>query len=101
MMNFSLILLELDHPPAAGSRKEYIVLTINSLIYAFAIVAYASIDPVLVGLVFSLITMLSVDTIIFLHCKKIPRIPFTLYCGIAYTVGSLIALIVRVFILQM
>jgi hypothetical protein len=100
MSNIALILLELNYPVENWNRKDYIILAINSVVYAFAIVAYASIDPVLVGIIFSSITLVLVYGILIYARKNIKKLPFTLYCGIAYTLGTVVAFYVRFFVLH-
>lgn len=94
-MNMSLVLLELVKPRLRMTRKDIAPVVINSLIYALAIFAYSGFDRVLVGLIFSLIMMFTVDTILLINRKKYTRLPFTVYTALTYTLGALAALAIR------
>jgi len=95
LMTVPLILLERMYPNKTFTRKDLPVLVINGIIYAFAIFAYAAFDRVLVGLFYSLITMIVVD-ILFLSIKgKKLHHPYTLFGVITYTLGTLASLIIR------
>lgn len=91
----SLILFELMKPAIKYTKKDFILITLNSLVFALTIFAYAGFDRVLVGLVYSLITMGTIDALFLLSRKKYTIIPFTTYCVVAYTLGTVASLLVR------
>lgn len=76
-------------------RKDFWLLLPNCLIYAFAIIAYAGFDRVIVGLVYTLLTMLVAASILFIQRKKILQLPLTNYTVITYAIGTIVACIVR------
>ncbi len=95
LMNFPLFVLQKMHPTHDFTRKDIAVTAINSIIFSFAIVAYSGFDRVLVGLVFSLITMVTADLFLLTSKEKLVKIPFIFYSALAYTVGTLASLAVR------
>jgi hypothetical protein len=95
LMTIPLILFERRHPSSLD-RRNLIILFINSLVYALAIFAYAAFDRVAVGLIFSVITLVSVLILLRTAERKYTQIPFTLYTAIAYGVGTIGALLVKV-----
>lgn len=95
LMNIPLILYELSKPFVEFDRKNLIILTINAVLYSVAIIAYAALDRVIVGLVFSVIFMLSVIFLMLTAKQPFRQIPFTLYCVISYTLGTIISFVIR------
>ena len=95
LTNISLIVFERIKPNINFSKKDMVVTSINSLVLAFAIFAYSAFDRVLVGLVYSVFTMIAVYFFLFTWKKKYIYIPFTLYIAIAYTIGTLASIVVR------
>ena len=96
LMNIVIILFERDHPqkiPIAG--KNLAILITNSVVYAFAIFAYSGFDRVLVGLVYSLISMVVIDVLLLTARTKPKHLPFTLYAASTYTLGTLASLLMR------
>ncbi|MBV9229417.1 MAG: hypothetical protein JOZ18_08895 [Chloroflexi bacterium] len=94
-MNIALILFEIAQPRFLLTRRDILLILPNSLIYALAIVAYAGFDRVIVGLVYSLLTTLIVVSILFIHRKEVLRLPITNYTALTYTIGTVLACIVR------
>jgi hypothetical protein len=95
MSNLALILLERMNPVDRLVRKDIVILTINSVVYAFTIFAYAAFDTVLVGLVFAIFSFVVVNGLLFTSKQKYSQLPFTLYCAIAYTLGTIASVIIR------
>ncbi|MBE3560928.1 MAG: hypothetical protein IMW89_17160 [Ktedonobacteraceae bacterium] len=92
------ILIEVDHPRVLMTGRDLLLLLPNALIYSLAIIAYAGFDRVLVGLVYSVITTFVVLCILLLHRNSILHFPVTLYAAIAYSVGLIVAFLVRVLV---
>lgn len=95
LMNLVIIVFELMHPRLTATKKDLIFVSINALVYALAIFAYAAFDRVLVGMVYSLISMITADILMIFSRKKIAKIPLTFYFALSYSVGTLAALIAR------
>jgi hypothetical protein len=95
LMNTSLIMLEGMRPLPAASRRDMVITTINALFYSLAIIAYAAFDVVVVGLVFTVVSMLTIDFLLWRAKQPLLMRPFTTYAAIAYTVGGLLAIVLR------
>lgn len=95
MMIASLLLLELRHPSETFKKNDLIILTVNALIYSFAIFAYAAFDRVSVGIVFSIITSAFVTSLFIKIRKQHIKYPVITYHTLTYLVGTITALIVR------
>lgn len=95
MMNLALILLEKLKPVQKFNNKDFTIMGINSVVYALTIFAYAAYDRVLVGLIYSVISMIVIDGIFLLTYKNYRKMPFTTFAAIAYTIGTIASLIVR------
>lgn len=95
LMTIPLLLFERKNPNPKFTKKDFIILFINSLVFAFTIFAYAAFDRVLVGLAYSLIMMIIVDVLLFTSKKKFLTLPYTTYAAIAYTLGTVASLLVR------
>ena len=91
----SLLLTEKINPNLTYSKKDVTVTAINAVIYAFAIFAYAAFDPVMVGLVYSVIIMFIADVLWFGIRKKYLQYPVIFYTALTYTVGTVAAVLVR------
>jgi len=94
-MVLALLLTEKINPNLTYSKKDVAITVINAVVYAFAIFAYAAFDPVLVGLVYSLIIMLASVYLWFGIRKKYLQYPVIFYTALTYTIGTIAALIVR------
>lgn len=90
-----LILLERQNPDPKFKKKDWIILVINSLVFAFAIFAYAAFDRVLVGLIYSLIITISILFLLFTSKKKYTQLPYTAYAAITYTLATIASILVR------
>jgi hypothetical protein len=95
LMNTALIVLEGMRPSAPVSRRSLAIATANALVYALAIIAYAGFDVVSVGLVFTVVSMLTIDGLLWRARQPIATRPFTYYAAVAYTVGGIIGMIIR------
>jgi hypothetical protein len=91
----ALILLEQHRPVARAAGRDYLVLALNALVYALAILAYAAFDRVLVGLGYAVIATLFILGVVLLGRRPPVTTPFTLYSAIAYSVGTGAALLLR------
>ncbi len=98
-MNLALALFERMKPVVHFNNKDLAILIINSLIYAFAIFAYAAFDRVLVGIAFAVLTMITIGFLLPSTRKDYRTLPFTLYCVLSYTAATVAALLVRFVIL--
>jgi hypothetical protein len=95
LLNTSLIMLEGIRPLAPVSRRDMIVTTANALIYSLAIIAYAAFDVVVLGLVFTVISMLTIDVLLWRSKQAVVTRPFTYYAAVAYTIGGILGLALR------
>lgn len=97
LMLIPLLLLEKSRPTNSFTRKDFVVLVVNAVIYALAIFAYAAFDVVLVGLVYSVI-MSAVATILFLMVRhKYRQYPVITYTFLTYVLGTVAAILTKVF----
>lgn len=95
LMVGSLMLLEGINPNKNYRKKDLPVTLVNSLIYAFAIFAYAAFDIVLVGLVYSVIITLFAGILFLKIRKKFLEYPVIFYTTVTYFLGTIAALIFR------
>lgn len=95
LMNAVLLVFEKEKPNKTFTKKNTLPMVINSIIYSFAIFAYAAFDRVLVGLVYSVVMTLIVGVFYFLNKRSYLAKPVTTYMAITYTLGTLSSLIVR------
>jgi hypothetical protein len=95
LMNTSLIVLEGIRPLAPSTRRDVIITTVNAMVYSLAIIAYAAFDLVVVGLVFTVISMLTIDLLLWRSKQPVVTRPFTYYAAVAYTIGGILALVLR------
>jgi uncharacterized membrane protein len=94
-MTIVLILLERNNIPADFDRKNWNILFVNAVIFAFAIFAYSAFDRVLVGLIYSVVTTLSILFLLLSSNKKYTQLPYTTYALVTYALGTIASLIVR------
>ena len=94
LMNTALIVLEGIRPLAPASRRDMIITT-NALMYSLAIIAYAAFDVVVVGLVFTVISMLTIDLLLWRSKQPLATRPFTYYAAVAYTIGGVLGIALR------
>lgn len=95
LFTIALVLLEVAQPRLEMTRQDLWLLLPNCLIYAFAIIAYAGFDRVLVGLVYSLGTTVVVVALLLINRKEVRHLPFTDYTALTYLIGTLVACLVR------
>jgi hypothetical protein len=95
LINTSLIMLEGQRPAAPATRRDMIITTVNAVFYSLAIIAYAAFDVVAVGLVFTVISMLTIDLLLWRARQPLATRPFSYYAAVAYTIGGIVALVVR------
>ena len=72
-----------------------IITTVNALVYSLAIIAYAAFDVVVVGLVFTVISMLTIDLLLWRSRQPVVTRPFTYYAAVAYTLGGVLGIALR------
>jgi len=95
LMVVSLMLLEKINPNRKYHKKDLLATIINSVIYAFAIFAYAGFDRVLVGLIYSVIITI-VASFLFIQIRKnYLNYPVIFYTTLTYFLGTIAALIIR------
>jgi hypothetical protein len=90
-----LLVAERLHPNPTFGRRDTVLLIVNAVIFAATVVAYAGFDTVVVGLVFSLVTLAFALVMWLPKRRESLRFPVTLYTVITYVLGSLVAVVVR------
>jgi hypothetical protein len=96
LLNTALIQLEGLRPVAPVVRRDMIIIVANALVYALAIIAYAAFDVVAVGLVFTVISMVTIDLVLWRSPHALATRPYTFYMAVAYTVGGILGIVLRV-----
>jgi len=90
-----LLLFQKINPTKSFTKVQLAILLINSLVYAFTIFAYAGLDRVIVGLIYSSIMAL-ITLAFFLSIRSdFRRYPVITYNAFAYILGTIAALLVR------
>jgi hypothetical protein len=97
LMTVVLLLLERNNLQANFDRKNWTILFVNSVVFAFAIFAYSAFDRVLVGLIYSLVTTFTILILLLTSDKNFTQLPYTAYALITYALGTGASLIVRFF----
>lgn len=95
LMTVPVVLLEVARPRFVMQRRDLWLLLPNCLIYALAIIAYAGFDVVIVGLVYTLVTTLTIVSILVVERKKVLYLPVTSYMAMTYVIGAVVGCIVR------
>lgn len=95
LTDLALILLEMRRPDKTFKRKDLIILGINSLVFTFTLVAYAAFDIVLVGFWYLVIAAICFDALVLFSKKKLTQLPVTLYFTLAYTLATIVTLLIR------
>lgn len=95
LMNIPLILFEIMKPRQKLHQKDIILISINAILYAFAIFAYAAFDLVWLGFIWSFVQTISIYCIIFFSKRKYSQLPVTLYLAITFTIATIASLLVR------
>jgi hypothetical protein len=98
LMTLVLLLLERNNPPVDFDRKNRTILSVNAVVFAFAIFAYSAFDRVLVGLIYSLVTTFTILLLLVTSNKKYNQLPYTTYALATYALGTTASLIVRFFL---
>lgn len=96
MINIALVIFEFKNPNNTFKKKDRTLLIINSLIYSLAIIAYSAFDVVLVGLIFSIIMTAILISFVLKKKHKLTEIPVTSSMGIAYTIGTVVSIVIRI-----
>lgn len=90
-----LLIFEQMRPRDRMSRNDIILIVVNAIFFALAIIAYAGFDRVLVGFVFSVIMLITV-VFLFLRANRDYRtLPYTFYTILVYAMGLAGSLIAR------
>jgi hypothetical protein len=95
LMVLAILLIEKLHPYQVFTGRDLAISLVNAVIYALAIFAYAAFDRVLVGLIYAIAVMLVADLLYLLVRKNHLRYPVITYTAATYTIGTVLALIVR------
>lgn len=95
LMNLTLLKTEKLYPYNKFAKKDFPISVINAVIYAFAIFAYAGFDVVLVGMYFSLISVLTILYFFFTNKHSYLEKPVTTNLLITYVLGTIASIIVR------
>jgi hypothetical protein len=95
LMNVAVLVVERRNPVEPIGRGALVVLAVNALVFALAVLAYAAFDRVVVGLVFSI--AMAVVAVGFLAGVRgrWRQFPFTTYTALTYVVGTVASVIVR------
>jgi hypothetical protein len=97
LMTASILVLERRHPAGEPlGRGGLAVLAVNAVVFALTVLAYAGFDRVLVGLAYS-----GAVTLFVLGCflpirRRYREHPFTTYTTIAYVLGTIASIAVRI-----
>lgn len=95
LMVIPLLMFELMNGIEKIGKKDKIFLIANGIFYALTIFAYAAFDRVEVGLIYSLIMMFVTLGFFIKIRKKMWNYPFITYSTIAYTLGGIFSLVIR------
>lgn len=90
-----LLIFEQMRPGDRMSRTDIILIAVNAIFWALAMIAYAGFDRVLVGFVFTVI-MLITTVLLFVRARRSYRtLPFTFYTILVFGLATVVSLIVR------
>jgi hypothetical protein len=95
LMTIPLLLLEKENPNKKFKKRDMPLLIINAILYAVALFAYAAFDVVVVGLLYTIITLIVVSGIFFTVRKEYFTFPITTYTFLTYLIGTVAAVVVR------
>jgi hypothetical protein len=95
LMIVAILLMETLHPRVKFSRGDLALALANAAVYALAIFAYAAFDVALIGLIYAAVVMAFADVLYLLVRRQALRYPVVTYTAAAYTLGTLLALVVR------
>ncbi|NMO49632.1 hypothetical protein HH310_00235 [Actinoplanes sp. TBRC 11911] len=93
----ALLLAERLLPNDSFGRRDLPLLGVNAVVFAATVVAYAAFDTVLAGLVFSLVTLAFTVAMWLPKRRESLRFPVTVYSVVAYGLGSIVAVVIRLF----
>lgn len=94
-MILPLVLFERMNPQKSFTKTDIIVIVTNALVYGFSVFAYAAFDPASVGLIFTIVTALTLDMLLLTSGKRFMQLPFTSYSATAMTLAAIGILLVR------
>jgi hypothetical protein len=90
-----LLIFEQMRPHDRMSRRDIILVAVNAIFWALAIIAYAGFDRVLVGFFFAVV-MLITALLLFIRARRDYRtLPLTFYTILVYVLGLAGSIIVR------
>jgi hypothetical protein len=95
LFTIPLILFERMKPRFTAKKKDFFYISVNALVYAFAIFAYAAFDRVLVGLAYSVVMTVVIDILLFTAKNPYRMLPYTVYAALTYTIGTTASILVR------
>ena len=95
LMNTSLMIFALKKPSNLFSNNDIYILLLNSIVYAFTWMAYAAFDKVLIGLLFSSILMIISLGFLTVIRKRLREYPYILYSATAYSLATIVSIIIR------
>ncbi|MCC6616067.1 MAG: hypothetical protein IT320_21535 [Anaerolineae bacterium] len=90
-----LLIFEQMRPHDRMSGTDIVLVVINGLFFALAVVAYAGFDRVLVGFVFSAIMLITAVVLFVLARRSYRTLPYTFYTIFVYALGLAGSIIVR------
>jgi hypothetical protein len=91
----SIVLFEGRQPRPGFTKRDMAISMANAVVYALAIFAYAAFDRVLVGLVYAVGVALVADALYLRVRRNCLQYPVTTYTAATYTLGTVLAVIVR------
>lgn len=97
LMNVSLLALAKKLPTNPLTKKDLVILTINSIVFAFTWFAYAAFDTVSVGLFFSALLMIVSLGFLIIVRKRWKAYPFIIYSAFAYSLATIATFAIRFF----
>jgi len=95
LMNVAILVVERRNPADPMGRGALVVLVVNALVFALAVLAYAAFDRVVVGLVFAVVMAVVAVGFWVPVWTEFRRFPFTTYTALTYVVGTIASLLVR------
>jgi hypothetical protein len=99
MTTTALLMLERCAPQGAGfSTPALVVVLVNALVYATAMIAYAGFDQVLVGFAFIAVIAFVALAYVSTTGREWRRYPFTVYTAVTFVLGTGVAAVVREFV---
>jgi hypothetical protein len=99
MTTSALLMLERRAPQGAGfSTGALAVALVNALVYAFAVIAYAGFDQVLVGFAFTVVMAFVAIAYLSTTGREWRRYPLTVYTAATFVLGAAVAAAVRQFV---